>query len=148
MSFDNVFHWCLLRSASWEPGTAIDELALFIQADPEDRWSRLAIAENYRRMGLLDDAARAIEPLPDADPEALEIRVMLAIDRHQEDEAQRLLDAGPVDHAGLATLRGRLALSRRDGDRAAREFRRALRRRSRSARTPLWAPQRPDDGRP
>jgi tetratricopeptide (TPR) repeat protein len=126
MTFDNAFHWCLLRTASWEPGTALKELAEFVQADPEDRWSRLAMAENHRRMGLLDEAAAIIAPLPEEDPEAIQLRAMLAIDRHREDEAERLLGLGPRDHAGLATLRGRLALARRDGPAAAREFRTAL----------------------
>ena len=35
LTFDNVFHWCLLRSALWDPGTAVDEFNLFIQADPK-----------------------------------------------------------------------------------------------------------------
>ena len=52
----------------WEPGTAVEDLTQFIQADPEDRWSRLAIAENYRRMGRLDDAEAAIAPLPPFGP--------------------------------------------------------------------------------
>ena len=51
-AFDNALaHWCLLRSNSWEPGKMIGPLGRYIDADPDDRWSRLALAENYRRMG-------------------------------------------------------------------------------------------------
>ncbi|MGO8902822.1 MAG: hypothetical protein ACLQU5_31430 [Isosphaeraceae bacterium] len=85
LTFDNVFHWCLMRTALWEPSTVLKELLLFVETDPEDHWSRLAIADNYRRMGLIDDAETAIAPLPDSDLDALAIRVMLAIDRHQDD---------------------------------------------------------------
>jgi len=122
LTFDNVFHWCLMRTALWEPSTALQELVLFVQADPEDRWSRLAIADNYRRMGLIDDAETAIAPLPDSDLDALAIRVMLAIDRHQDDKAEQLLASGPAGDPRLAKLRGRLALARRDAPTALRCF--------------------------
>jgi tetratricopeptide (TPR) repeat protein len=122
LTFDNVFHWCLMRTALWEPSTALQELSLFVQADPEDRWSRLDIADNYRRMGLIDDAETAIAPLPDSDLDALAIRVMLAIDRHQDDKAEQLLASGPAGDPRLAKLRGRLALARRDAPTALRCF--------------------------
>ena len=122
LTFDNVFHWCLMRTALWEPSTALKELLLFIETDPEDRWSRLAIADNYRRMGLIDDAETAIAPLPDSDLDALAIRVMLAIDRHQDDKAEQLLASGPAGDPRLAKLRGRLALARRDAPTALRCF--------------------------
>ena len=122
LTFDNVFHWCLMRTALWEPSTALKELLLFVQADPEDRWSRLAIADNYRRMGLIDDAETALAPLPDSDLDALAIRVMLAIDRHQDDKAEQLLASVPAGDPTLAKLRGRFALARRDAPSAVRCF--------------------------
>ena len=122
LTFDNVFHWCLMRTALWEPSTALKELLLFVETDPEDRWSRLAIADNYRRMGLIDDVETAIAPLPDSDLDALAIRVMLAIDRHQDDKAEQLLASGPAGDPTLAKLRGRLALARRDAPSALRCF--------------------------
>jgi len=122
LTFDNVFHWCLMRTALWEPSTALKELLLFVETDPEDRWSRLAIADNYRRMGLIDDAETAIAPLPDADLDALAIRVMLAVDRHQDHKAEQLLASGHAGDPTLAKLRGRLALARRDAPSALRCF--------------------------
>ena len=110
LTYDQAFHWCLLRNALWEPDTALDELSQFIQADPEDRWSRLAIAENYRRMGRLDDAETVLAPLPASDRDAMAIRVMLALDRHQDDQAEEMLKSSPSDDPQLARLRGRLAL--------------------------------------
>jgi tetratricopeptide (TPR) repeat protein len=122
LTFDNVFHWCLMRTALWEPSTALKELLLFVQADPGDHWSRLAIADNYRRMGLIDDAETAIAPLPDSDLDALAISVMLAIDRHQDDKAEQLLASVPAGDPTLAKLRGRLALARRNAPSAVRCF--------------------------
>jgi tetratricopeptide (TPR) repeat protein len=125
LSFDNVFHWCLLRSALWDPDTAVDELSLFIQTDPEDRWSRLALADNYRRLVRFDEVEGVLAPLPISDPRARVIRVMLAMDRHQEDKAEELLGSGPDDDPRLAQLKGRLALARRDGPTAVCCFRTA-----------------------
>jgi tetratricopeptide (TPR) repeat protein len=123
LSFENVFHWCLLRNSTWEPGEAAEQLAIFIEADPEDRWSRLALAENYRRMGLLDDAEAALKPLAETDPQARAMRIMLALDRHQDSRAEQMLASGPADDPALARLRGKLALARRDGKAAVRFFR-------------------------
>jgi tetratricopeptide (TPR) repeat protein len=123
LTFENVFHWCLMRTALWEPATALEELLRFVQADPDDRWSRLAIADNYRRMGLLDDAENIIARLPNSDVDALALRVMLAVDRHEDDEARQLLEIGPATHPLMAKLRGRLALAEHDGPRAVRLFR-------------------------
>ena len=46
LSADNVFHWCLLRNNSWEPGEAAATLVRFVAADATDRLSRIALAEN------------------------------------------------------------------------------------------------------
>jgi hypothetical protein len=126
LTFDNVFHWCLLKNSKWEPGEAAETLASFAEADPEDRWSRLALAENYRLMGLTDDAEKAISTLPEIDAQARAIRVMLALDRHQDEQAQAMLAAGDELDPTLARLRGKLALARHDGPAAARFFRIAM----------------------
>ncbi len=113
LAAENVFHWGLLRNGSWEPGEAIAILTRFISADPADRWSRLALAENYRRMGLRAQAEEVLAVLPPEDQEATAIR------------ADRRGCAGPGSsrapawrgqdrRAVLARLRGRLALARRD----------------------------------
>ena len=55
LTFDNVFHWCLLRNNSWEAREMVEILGRYIAADPSDRSSRVALAENYRRMNLYDE---------------------------------------------------------------------------------------------
>jgi tetratricopeptide (TPR) repeat protein len=123
LSFDNAFHWGLLRNNSWEPGTALGSLAAYAAADPLDRWSRLAIAENYRRMGRLDDADAAIGTLASDDFEAIALKGRIALDRQDHEEAERLLALGPRDQPLLARLRGTLALGRRDVSEALANFR-------------------------
>jgi tetratricopeptide (TPR) repeat protein len=123
LTFKNVFDWCMLRNNSWEPGEAIPLLARFVAGDPEDRWSRLALAENYLRVGLLDDAASAVAGLAEQDHQALVIRIRIALDAQDEPRARRLLALGRNDDPELARFRGRLALWRRDAPSAVREFR-------------------------
>ncbi len=123
LTADNVFHWCLLRNNSWEPGEAIATLARYVAADPGDRWSRLAMADNYRRMGLNAEAESTLAALPQADPEAIVIRAQTALDRSDQDRAERLLALGRIDDPVLARLRGRLALSRGDARSALYHFR-------------------------
>ncbi len=127
LRFDDLFNWGLLKDDSWEPTEAAKTLADCIAADPEDRWSRLALAENQRRMGQLDQAEKTLKPLAAEDPEAIAGRARIALDRGDAEAAGTLLAAGPADDPALARLRGRLALARRDGPAAERQFRLAIR---------------------
>src|SRR5262249_25624953 len=126
LTFDDTYRWSLLRSYSWEPGKMLDGLGRYIEADPDDRWSRLALADNYRRMGRSDDALRAIAGLPRGEPEVIDALARIELDRHDVEKAERLVATGLVDHPLLARLRGRLALERGDAKSAQRHFRIAL----------------------
>jgi tetratricopeptide (TPR) repeat protein len=123
LSFDNAFHWCLLRNNSWEPGEVVASLRQYLAADAVDRWSRLALAENYRRMGLDNEAESTLAPLPREDPEANVIRLQIAVDRQEQKRVEELLALRPDDDPALARLRGRRALAQRDLSEAARYFR-------------------------
>ncbi|MHB1560775.1 MAG: tetratricopeptide repeat protein, partial [Isosphaeraceae bacterium] len=109
LRFDDLFNWGLLKNDSWEPTEAAKTLADCIAADPEDRWSRLALAENQRRMGQLDQAETTLKTLAADDPEAIAGRARIALDRGDAEAAGTLLAAGPADDPALARLRGRLA---------------------------------------
>jgi tetratricopeptide (TPR) repeat protein len=122
LTFTNAFHWCLLRSNSWEPREAIADLSRYVTADPLDRWSRLALAENYRRMGLDVEAESALASLPPDDNEANCLRIQIALDRHENEKADELLARAPADEPLLARVRGRRALAHRDGQSAVRYF--------------------------
>jgi Flp pilus assembly protein TadD len=127
LSFSELFDWGLLRSESWEPSAAAETLARCVAADPGDRWSRLALAENQRKMSRLDQTEATLAALATDDPAAIAARVRIALERHDGAAAERLLGSGPSDDPELARLRGRLALSRRDAAAAARHFRIASR---------------------
>jgi len=122
-TFKNAFHWCLLRNNSWEPREAAADLSRFVATDPLDRWSRLALADNYRRMGLHAEAESALASLPPDDNQANRLRIEIALDRQENERADELLARGPADDPALARLRGRRALARRDGQSAVRYFR-------------------------
>ena len=110
LTSDNVFHWCLLHTNSWDPGEAVATLVRYVAADPDDRWSRLALAENYRRMGRFDQAESVLSPLAETyDSEATAIRAQIAVDTQQEDRAEQLLALARNDDPALARIRGRLS---------------------------------------
>ena len=63
MSFDQVSLWCLIGTAPWDPREVQPILAAFVQADPSDRESRLALAEAYGSLGQhedVDDSPQAL----------------------------------------------------------------------------------------
>ena len=104
----------------------VGPLERYIEADPFDRWSRLALAENYRRMGRSEDALAALAGLPQSQPEVIDLLARIELDRQDVDKAERLVATGPVDDPLLAQLRGRLALARGDAKSALGHFRIAL----------------------
>jgi tetratricopeptide (TPR) repeat protein len=126
LDFQYILHWTKTRNTVWNPNGDLPSLEKFVAADAEDRWSRLALAEALRRLDRLGEAERMLAPLPETDPEARAERVLLAMDRGDFVTAESLLAGAPDDHPGLARLRGQLALRRRDGAAAARQFRIAV----------------------
>jgi tetratricopeptide (TPR) repeat protein len=112
LNFDQVFVWCLTRRSVWEPIEITGEMAKYVAADPEDRESRLALADGLRKLNRLDEADEALKPLSNDDPEARTARVQLALDRGDMTEAEELLAGGPRKNLGLDLLRGRLAMAR------------------------------------
>jgi tetratricopeptide (TPR) repeat protein len=127
LTFDNAFHWCLTRNTMWEPLELTRMMERFLKADPDDRWSRLSLAESQRQLHHLDEADKAVAALPDSDSDALAIRVRVALDRNDERAAEALLAKAPKDHAELARLAGRLALAHGDATAAVRFLRAAYR---------------------
>jgi tetratricopeptide (TPR) repeat protein len=123
LGFDDVFRWCLTRNTQWEPREIIAVMSRCVRADPADRWSRLALADALRRVGRIDDAESALEPLPESDSAARIRRAEIALDRGDDRAVEALLAGGPADDPGLARLRGRTALARHDGPTALGHFR-------------------------
>jgi tetratricopeptide (TPR) repeat protein len=104
----------------------VERLKEFLAADPSDRRSRLALAEDLRALNRLDEAGQVLAALPGSDMHAQAIRAHLALDRNDLDAAEAILATGSADQPELAPIRGWLALARRDIPRAVREFRIAV----------------------
>src|SRR5262249_32259456 len=107
-----VWVWCMVPDLIWwAPQEHEPLLRRVVAADPGDRWSRLALAEDARRQGRHAEADALLAPLPGGDPDARAARARAAIDRGDLDAASALLATGPDDHPELASLRGRMALA-------------------------------------
>ncbi len=130
MPLDHVlaFAWCQNFLQIWNTDEAIETLSGFVAADPSDRWSRLALARSLREAHRIDEAETILGPLDDSDHDARALRVELATDRGDVERARSLAREGSADHVRLNTLRGRLALSENNAQKAAGYFRAALRR--------------------
>jgi tetratricopeptide (TPR) repeat protein len=118
--------WSQNSCGLWDVPGARKVLIPFVAEDPTDRTSRLALATSYALTGEYDEAEATLRPLPPSDPDALALRVQLAIDRGDVETADQLLREGPEDHARLNLFRGRLAMNGGDPRRAAAYFRAAL----------------------
>ena len=126
LPFDDLFVWALSHSVSWDPKIR-QELTQYLAADPKDRWSRLALAEVYRRLKWLKEAEATLEGLSEADTEAMCLRARLAIERLDFEKAASLLERAPTEHAGLARLRGAIAMRNRDFSAAVHHYETAFR---------------------
>ncbi|MGO9923397.1 MAG: tetratricopeptide repeat protein [Isosphaeraceae bacterium] len=121
-----AFAWCQNYCELWDPKEAIPILSRFIAEDPSDRVSRLALASCYETSNQLDRSAEVLSPLPDSDPDARALRIVLAMDRGEIELAQKLARDGPAEHLGLNVCRGKLAFAS-DASQAAAYYRSALR---------------------
>jgi tetratricopeptide (TPR) repeat protein len=126
LTHHDLFTWAMTHFTTWRPDIA-EDLERFVAADPDDRASRLALAEILvDQPGMGDRVTRLLDALPSSDPDALALRIRLAFQQGQLAEAEAMLARGPEEHAGLARLRGRLAMLRNDPATAIRHYRRAL----------------------
>ncbi|MGE3822021.1 MAG: tetratricopeptide repeat protein, partial [Isosphaeraceae bacterium] len=130
LEFADLYLWTVGRREDLGPAELAEALTRAVSHDPADRHSRLALAENLRRLGRLDDAQAALEPLTGLDAEARALRVRLALDRGEVERAGTMLAETPADLAdapAIARLRGRLALVKGDASAAIHAYRIALR---------------------
>jgi len=126
MTFQNVFHWCLTRGNDWEPDEIVADMTKFLAADPQDKWSRIALARSLKRLVKLDEAEKALEPLAANDSDAIAIKAQIAMDRNDPEKARELLSKGPEDHFDLAVMRAQMALAEGDYNDSIRYFKTAL----------------------
>ncbi len=125
LRFSQMMLWCIDHTA-WDPNEVRPVLRGFVDADPEDRWSRLALAETLRQLGQLDEVAKVLDRLPLSDPEARAIRVRTAAERGADSEVERLTGDDADDHPVLARTRASLSIKQRDLPGSCRHLRAAL----------------------
>lgn len=123
LPFRDVFLWCLSRRVDWDPQGSYQELSRYLEADPDDRKARLALADCLRLATRFDEGLEALAKLPENDPDARVLRARLLLDQGDMPGAEAVLAEGPADDPGLARFRGRLALARRDWPVAVEQFR-------------------------
>ena len=63
LTFDDLYLWCLGRRQDVGPAEFAAKLESMLANDPGNRTLRLALAENQRRLGLLDEAEKSLAPL-------------------------------------------------------------------------------------
>ena len=120
--------WGRVRCATWNPTDDLGPLRKAVAADPDDRASRLALADGLLVSNRPDEAEAVLAPLPEADPEARVHRFAIAMARDDADAAEAILDApdGSAESPRLLQLRGNLALTRGQVPEAIAQFRAAL----------------------
>jgi tetratricopeptide (TPR) repeat protein len=114
LDFNQMLLWSSSLAASWDPSEAAPILESFVAADPDDRLSRLTLAEALRRLRRIDDAKAMLSPLPPSDLEVRAILARIAVARGDDKEVERLTGDDADRHPVLARMRANLALSRRD----------------------------------
>jgi tetratricopeptide (TPR) repeat protein len=127
LSYDDVFLWTSCFENLWINDKIKSHLEVFLAADPEDRLSRLALIGVLVRSNELESAEELLRPLPGSDPEARVLRARIALARMRLDDLRSILKQGPEDYAGLALLRGYLAVRRNELTVASRQFHIVLR---------------------
>ena len=87
LTHHDLFVWCLTHFIVWGPDSAVN-LEAFIRADPDDRYSRLALATLLvAQPGQEAKVEQLLAPLPPDDPEAMALRVELKLNHGRTDEA-------------------------------------------------------------
>ncbi len=113
-----TFHDALLlglsRNVNWEAAEAAGILAEYVQADPDDRVSRLALARHLQTLNRFEEVETTLAPLAENDPAVLEIRAQTALAQGDLRAATDFAAKGTVDAPELAFVRARLAAARRD----------------------------------
>jgi tetratricopeptide (TPR) repeat protein len=126
LTHHDLFTWALTHFSQWNPDI-VEDLDGFIKADPEDRYSRLAVVELLlERPDAESYIAQILDPLRDTDPDALALRINLAFNLGRYEDAERLLASAPAGHPRISRIRGELAMRRHDLDAAIQHFQDAL----------------------
>ncbi|QDV37244.1 tetratricopeptide repeat protein [Tautonia plasticadhaerens] len=126
VSAKDAFLWSLIRGVQWTPEEIVERLSSAVERDPGDRTSRIALADALMELNRFDEAGRLLEPLDPSDPDSRAALGRLAFERGDVVALRDLLADAPSEHAGLALLRGKLALRLREPEEAIDAYRTVL----------------------
>lgn len=119
-----VWLWCMSTDLIWwEPNELTPDLERYLANDPSDVWTRIALAENYRRMNRYDDAEALLRELPSENADGRAALARLALERDNLARVAELVSEGPEEHLELARIRGKLALVSNRPEEALRHLR-------------------------
>jgi tetratricopeptide (TPR) repeat protein len=126
LTHHDLFTWALTHFTEWNPDI-VDDLDRFIRADPDDRYSRLAVVELLlERPEAESYIEQILAPLPHTDPDAIALRINLALNLGKIEEAEALLVSAPANHPRISRIRGEMALRHHEFDGAIKHFQNAL----------------------
>jgi tetratricopeptide (TPR) repeat protein len=126
LTHHDLFTWALTHFTEWNPDI-VDDLDRFIRADPDDRYSRLAVVELLlERPEAESYIEQILAPLPRTDPDAIALRINLALNLGKIEEAEALLVSAPANHPRISRIRGEMALRHHEFDGAIKHFQNAL----------------------
>ena len=60
LDFQYLLRWSKTRNVPWSPKAGLPILEKYVKADPDDRWSRLALAEGLRRLARREEAEEVL----------------------------------------------------------------------------------------
>jgi len=127
LAWEEALLWTATLEDIWINDTIRTELERFVAADPDDRFSRLALAAVNLREGDLERAEHWLDPIAASDPESVVLRARIALERGDLEALQQLIREGPDENAEVCLLRGQLAARLGDPEAAMGHFREALR---------------------
>ena len=96
LDLQHLLHWGMIRHTEWAGEHDMVGLKRYLAADPDDRYSRLALAEAQRQPGQITAALETLAPLSDSDPDARAARAALALASGDLPAAEALLAGGPA----------------------------------------------------
>jgi tetratricopeptide (TPR) repeat protein len=120
--YRDLILWSHRDAMNWEGKEVIAYLGEAVEADPDDHWSRIALADALRMGNRLDEAAAVLAPVPASHPGAAAARLRLAQERGDRETVERILAEAPEDDPALAYTRGFMAANRGDFATAERAF--------------------------
>lgn len=123
LSPKEVWVWCMVRDlAWWIPEEQIPVLEKALVADPDDDYSRLALAEVFRRSSMPEKALAELDQVKVLKTAALARKAEFLIERDGPEAAVGLLKSVPELDPAASPIRGRISLASGDANSAIKQL--------------------------